>query len=103
RRGNSSRVTPHCWKETMAKHAKKDTKTDAKKPVVITVSGDRAIHDVANDLRAAGLHVDQVLEAIGSVTGSADPKHVERLRKVKGVADVSPDHPIDIGPPGAIS
>ncbi len=76
---------------------------DAKKPLVITVSGDRAIHDVADDLRAAGLRVDQVLEAIGTVTGSADPKHVERLRKIKGVADVSPDHSVDIGPPGAIS
>jgi hypothetical protein len=87
------------WKEAMAKNAKQD----AKKPLVITLSGDRAIHDVANDLRAAGLHVDQVLEAIGSVTGSADPEHVERLRKVKGVADVSHDHSIDIGPPGSIS
>ena len=76
---------------------------DAKKPLVITVSGGRAIHEVVDDLRAAGLHVDQVLEAIGTVTGSADPKHVERLRKIKGVADVSPDHSVDIGPPGAIS
>ena len=76
---------------------------DAKKPLVITLSGDRAIHEVADDLRAAGLHVDQVLEAIGTVTGSADAKSVEGLRKIKGVADVSPDHSIDIGPPGAIS
>jgi hypothetical protein len=83
----------------MANTAKKEEK----KPLVITISGDRGIHEVADDLRAAGLHVDQVLEAIGSVTGSADPKHVERLRKVKGVADVSHDHSIDIGPPGSIS
>ena len=76
---------------------------DAKKARVITVSGDRPIHDVVDDLRAAGFHVDQVLEAIGSVTGSADPKIVPRLRKIKGVADVSPDHSIDIGPPGSIS
>ena len=54
---------------------------DAKTPLVITVSGDRAIHEVVDD----------------------HPKSVERLRKIKGVADVSPDHSIDIGPPGASS
>jgi hypothetical protein len=35
------------------------------------------------------------------VTGSADAKHVARLRRVKGVADVSADYPVDIGPPDA--
>ena len=73
----------------------------AKQPLVITISGDRPIHEVADDLRAAGLDVDQVLEAIGSVTGSAHSKNVARLRKIRGVADVSPDHPVDIGPPDA--
>lgn len=74
---------------------------DAKRRLVITLSGDRPIHEVAADLRAAGLDVDHVLEAIGSVTGSSHPKNVGRLRRVRGVADVSPDHPVDIGPPGA--
>jgi len=72
-----------------------------KQAMVITVSGDRPIHEVAHDLRAAGLDVDQVLEFTGTVTGSAHPKNAERLRSVPGVVDVSPDHPIDIGPPGA--
>ena len=74
---------------------------EAKQSLVITTSGDRSIHDVANDLRAAGLEVDQVLEFTGTVTGSGHPQIAERLRSVPGVADVSPDHPIDIGPPGA--
>ena len=74
---------------------------ETKQPMVITVSGDRPIHEVANDLRAAGFDVDQVLESIGSVTGSAHPKNAKRLRSVPGVLDVSPDHPADIGPPGA--
>ena len=69
--------------------------------LVVTISGERPIHQVANDLRAAGLEVDQVLESVGSVTGSAHSGTVERLRSVPGVADVSPDHQIDIGPPGA--
>ena len=74
---------------------------EAKQPMVITVSGDRPIQDIADDLRAAGFDVDQVLESIGSVTGSAHPKNAARLRGVKGVVDVSEDHPVDIGPPGA--
>ncbi len=75
---------------------------ETKQPMVITVSGDRPIHEVADDLRAAGLDVDQVLESIGSVTGFAHPKNAARLRGVPGVVDVSPDHPADIGPPGAL-
>jgi hypothetical protein len=73
----------------------------AKQPVVVTLTGDRPIHEVAADLKAAGLTVDQVLKDIGSVTGSADPGAIERLRKVPGVADVSDDHGVDIGPPDA--
>ena len=72
-----------------------------KQPLVITMSGERPIDEVVNDLRAAGLEVDQVLETVGSVTGSAHPATTERLRSIPGVADVSPDHPVDIGPPGA--
>lgn len=71
-----------------------------KQPLVITLSGDRPIHEVAGDLKAAGLSVDQVLTSTGIVTGSAHPDAVERLRKIRGVGDVSPDHPVDIGPPG---
>jgi len=35
------------------------------------------------------------------VTGSAHPDTSKRLKRIPGVADVSPDHPVDIGPPGA--
>ena len=72
-----------------------------KQLLVITLSGDRPIHEVADDLKAAGLSVDQVLTSTGIVTGSALPEAVARLRNVRGVADVSPDHPVDIGPPGS--
>ena len=70
-----------------------------RQPFVITISGERPIRDVAHDLSAAGLQIDRVLENIGSVTGSADAATAERLRAIPGVADVSPDHPVDIGPP----
>ena len=36
-----------------------------------------------------------------AVTGSAAGGRVERLRRVQGVADVSPDYPVSIGPPGS--
>jgi hypothetical protein len=72
-----------------------------KQQMVITISGERPIHEVARDLEAAGFQVDQVLEFTGTVTGSAHPKTAERLRGIRGVADVSEDHPVDIGPPDA--
>ncbi len=72
-----------------------------KKPMVVTLSGERAIHDVAKDLKAAGFDVNQVLDTIGIITGSAHPQSKAKLKAVRGVADVSDDHPVDIGPPGS--
>ena len=72
-----------------------------RKDLVVTVSGDRHIHEVARDLKASGFEVNQVLDAIGVVTGSAPPAQVAKLRRVRGVKDVSADQPVDIGPPGA--
>ena len=72
--------------------------TKAKK-WIITTSGDRSIHEIAKDLAKAGLTGSQVLEEVGSITGSAGDKTVAKLRKVRGVVDVSPDFPVDVGPP----
>jgi len=71
----------------------------AKPAVIVTLSGELKVRDVARDLRAAGLDVDQVLEETGIVTGTAASGTHAMLRKIQGVADVSADHPIDIGPP----
>ena len=68
---------------------------------IVTTSGDRPAKEVAKDLRAAGFSVDQVLDEIGSITGAADDRVAEKVRSIKGVADVSPDTVIDIGPPGS--
>ena len=65
---------------------------------IVTTSPEQ-ISDVKKKLTEAGFSVDQVLGEIGSITGSASDDVIEKLRKVDGVADVSPDHPIDIGPP----
>ncbi len=69
--------------------------------LIVTVSKGRPVSEVVRDLKAAGLQVEGVLDAIGVVTGSAQPKSIVKLRKVRGVADVSRDSKIDIGPPDA--
>ena len=68
---------------------------------VVTTSGDQPIKSVAKQLTQRGFAVDQVFDEIGSITGSADDGLVEKLRKVPGVADVSPELSFDIGPPDA--
>ena len=66
---------------------------------IVTVAGDRPVDDVRMDLVTAGFDVDQVLTEIGCIIGEASPKAAERARKLRGVADVSPDEVVDIGPP----
>jgi len=68
---------------------------------VVTTSGDRPVNEVAKDLRQSGFAVDQVLEEIGIITGAASEDVVKKARAIRGVADVSRDEPIDIGPPGS--
>jgi len=65
---------------------------------IVTTSTDRPIKDVATDLRKAGFAVDQVNEEIQSITGASE-QPAEKLRKISGVVDVSPDEPVDVGPP----
>jgi hypothetical protein len=66
---------------------------------VVTLSGERPLDAVRRDMEEAGFKAGHVLEAIGVVTGECDPEAAAKLRQVAGVADVSPDSPIDLGPP----
>ena len=66
---------------------------------IVTTSADRPIGEIARDLKDAGFAVGRVLEAIGAITGAAAEETVARLRSIRGVVDVSPDRPVDIGPP----
>jgi hypothetical protein len=75
--------------------------TPEKQPFVVTLSGSRPPHDVAAELKKQGFDVGEVLEAIGVVTGHAPAASLDAMRKLSGVADISKDHPVDIGPPGA--
>lgn len=72
-----------------------------KKGWIVTTSGDRPVTEVASDLTKTGFAVDQVLDEIGCITGRAEENVVDRLRNVRGVTDISPDGPVDIGPPDA--
>lgn len=69
--------------------------------LIVTTGGDRPIKDVAKELADAGLKDVQVLEEVGSITGSAEEEAVPKLRKVRGIVDVEQDVSVDIGPPGS--
>ena len=66
---------------------------------IVTTSGERPMDAITNDLKEAGFTVGNVLEEVGSITGAAAEETVSKLRSIAGVVDVSPDAPVDIGPP----
>lgn len=66
---------------------------------IVTTSGKHPLKDVKKSLTESGFAVDQVLEEIGIITGTSSDDDVERLRKVAGVSDVSPDEDVQIPPP----
>jgi hypothetical protein len=68
---------------------------------IVTVSDSRPVADVAKDLSAAGLAVEQVLAEIGSISGRGSAAVAAALRGIPGVVDVAPDTGVDIGPPGS--
>lgn len=68
---------------------------------VVTLSNDRPFADVRKDLTGAGFVVDQEMAEIGVVTGRCDAAAAGKIRALRGIADVSKDQPINIGPPGS--
>ncbi|MFD2934267.1 hypothetical protein [Spirosoma flavum] len=65
------------------------------------MSNKRPLTDITEELTKTGFTVDQVLTEIGCVTGTASNDVAEKLRLIPGVADISPEQGIDIGPPDA--
>jgi hypothetical protein len=72
-----------------------------KKRWVVTASGDKPLKDLKKKLTDSGFTVDQVLGEIGCITGTASDDVANQVRSVPGVADVSPEPSVDIGPPGS--
>jgi hypothetical protein len=64
-----------------------------KKPLVITTSG-RPLKEIARDLEAEGFEVEQSLDEIKIITGQGTAGSEDKLRAIKGVDDVSDDHPV---------
>lgn len=68
---------------------------------VVSTSGDRPLEEIERDLKQGGFAVAEVLGEIGCITGEASADVADKLRRIPGVADVSPQGVIDIGPPDA--
>lgn len=68
---------------------------------IVTTTGKGSLEDVKKNLTKSGFRVDKVLDEIGVITGTSNDDDVERFRSVDGVADISPDEDVDIGPPDA--
>jgi hypothetical protein len=66
---------------------------------IVTTSSSRPIAEIADELKGLGFSIGQVLEEVGSITGQAGDDAITRAKSIAGVVDVSPDAPIDIGPP----
>lgn len=71
--------------------------------VTVTVDDEhvQVIGDVAATLRERGMDIAQVLDTIGTVTGSVAPERRESLRSVTGVVHVSEDVRHQLPPPDA--
>ncbi len=65
---------------------------------IVTTSGDRPLSEIKKDLTSKGFAVVQVLDEVGCIIGDASEATAKRPRAISGVADVSPNTPIDIGP-----
>jgi hypothetical protein len=73
--------------------------------IQVTISIDDAhleqIDQVADQLKAAGLDVDQTMSTLGIVTGSVDSDKLSALSKVDGVDSVQKEKTINLPPPGS--
>ena len=72
-----------------------------KERVTVQVADDHLdrTEDVARQLRAAGMEVDQVLGNVGIITGSIDSERRADLGEVPGVAGVESERTFQVAPP----
>lgn len=79
--------------------AKRTASDDSSATWLVTLAKGARIDQVAAALTAAGLSVTSSLEAVGVIVGTAPKSVAPALRKVKGVANVSPDRTVSVGLP----
>jgi hypothetical protein len=75
--------------------------TDQK--ITVTIADDHVSQaaDVADQLRAAGMNVEQVLGAAGVITGSLAGARRQSIEALPGVAAVEDETSFQIAPPDA--
>lgn len=71
--------------------------------VTVTVADSHAgaVAEVAERLARAGAEVDQVLVAVGVITGSADEEQLAAIAAVEGVGGVEEQASFQLAPPDA--
>ena len=78
-----------------------DSSADPQAQIQVSVAPDYAadIQGVADRLRAAGMSVNETMEAGGVVTGSAPESRIADLERVEGVAAVEQARTYQLPPP----
>jgi cation transporter-like permease len=69
--------------------------------ITVTLSADADADAVAEQLRAAGMTVEQVLRAVGVITGTVAAEARAALADVPGVLAVEPEQTFRLPPPDA--
>lgn len=67
---------------------------------IVTLDGNESPTQVAKRLRAEGFVVEQVLDAVGVITGQASAETVAALRSLPGLQSIEPDQMIQLPNPG---
>jgi hypothetical protein len=68
-------------------------------PVRIALEEGQDIKSIVNQLRSAGLKIEQVMDQVGAISGSVDSNALQKIRKIKGVASVEESTSFQIPPP----
>ena len=55
--------------------------------------------EVAERLRAIGMHVENLMEMLGTITGYIEPEKVKLISRVKGVSHVETSRQFQLAPP----
>ncbi len=71
---------------------------DNKNIWIVTISSDTSLESVTKELKRLGVVILQVFDQIGSLEVRCSEKLSGKVRKVRGIADVSPSISFDIGP-----